>query len=54
MAHLFDVRAQMETNFFGALWVAQAALPIMRAQRSGRLLQVTSQGGITAFPGIGA
>jgi NAD(P)-dependent dehydrogenase (short-subunit alcohol dehydrogenase family) len=49
-----DVRAQLETNFFGALWVTQAALPILRAQRSGRLLQVTSLGGVTAFPGIGA
>jgi NAD(P)-dependent dehydrogenase (short-subunit alcohol dehydrogenase family) len=49
-----DVRAQMEANFFGALWVTQAALPILRAQRSGHLLQVTSLGGVTAFPGIGA
>jgi NAD(P)-dependent dehydrogenase (short-subunit alcohol dehydrogenase family) len=49
-----DVRAQMETNFFGALWIIQAALPILRAQRSGHLLQVTSLGGITAFPAIGA
>jgi NAD(P)-dependent dehydrogenase (short-subunit alcohol dehydrogenase family) len=49
-----DVRAQMETNFFGALWVTQAALPILRAQRSGHILQVTSMGGVTAFPGIGA
>jgi NAD(P)-dependent dehydrogenase (short-subunit alcohol dehydrogenase family) len=49
-----DVRAQLETNFLGALWVTQAALPILRGQRSGRLLQVTSLGGITAFPGIGA
>ena len=49
-----DVRAQLETNFFGALWVTQAALPILRAQRSGHLLQVTSLGGVTAFPGIGA
>jgi NAD(P)-dependent dehydrogenase (short-subunit alcohol dehydrogenase family) len=49
-----DVRAQLGTNFFGALWVTQAALPILRAQRSGHLLQVTSLGGITAFPGIGA
>jgi NAD(P)-dependent dehydrogenase (short-subunit alcohol dehydrogenase family) len=49
-----DVRDQMETNFFGALWVTQAALPIMRRQRSGRILQVTSEGGVRAFPGIGA
>ncbi len=49
-----EVRAQLETNFFGALWVTQAALPIMRAQGSGRIIQVSSLGGITAFPGIGA
>lgn len=49
-----DVRAQLETNFFGALGVTQAALPILRAQDSGHLLQVTSLGGVTAFPGIGA
>jgi NAD(P)-dependent dehydrogenase (short-subunit alcohol dehydrogenase family) len=49
-----ETRSQMETNFFGALWVTQAALPIMRAQRSGHIVQVTSLGGITAFPAIGA
>lgn len=48
-----EVRAQMETNFFGALWVTQAALPFLRAQRSGHFLQVSSIGGISAFPGIG-
>jgi NAD(P)-dependent dehydrogenase (short-subunit alcohol dehydrogenase family) len=49
-----DVRSQLETNFFGALWVTQAALPIMRAQESGHIIQVSSLGGITAFPAIGA
>jgi NAD(P)-dependent dehydrogenase (short-subunit alcohol dehydrogenase family) len=49
-----EVRAQMETNFFGALWVLQAALPIMRKQGSGHLVNVTSEGGVRAYPGIGA
>jgi NAD(P)-dependent dehydrogenase (short-subunit alcohol dehydrogenase family) len=49
-----DFRAQMETNVFGAMWVTQAALPIMREQGSGHLLQVSSIGGISAFAGIGA
>lgn len=49
-----DIRAQMETNFFGALWVTQAALPFLRAQGSGHIVQVTSEGGVRAFPGIGA
>lgn len=49
-----EIRAQMETNFFGALWVLQAALPVLRRQRSGHLVTVTSEGGVRAFPGIGA
>ena len=49
-----EMRAQLETNFFGALWVTQAALPIMRAQGFGHIIQVSSIGGITAFPAIGA
>ncbi|TNC25422.1 SDR family oxidoreductase [Amycolatopsis alkalitolerans] len=48
-----EVRAQFETNVFGALWITQAALPILRAQRSGHLLQVSSIGGISAFSNIG-
>ena len=48
-----DARDQIETNLFGALWVTQAALPYLRAQGGGRILQVSSIGGITAFPNIG-
>ncbi|HVV25187.1 MAG TPA: SDR family oxidoreductase [Pseudonocardiaceae bacterium] len=48
-----DARDQIETNLFGALWVTQAALPFLREQRSGHILQVSSIGGITAFPNIG-
>jgi NAD(P)-dependent dehydrogenase (short-subunit alcohol dehydrogenase family) len=48
-----EVRAQLETNLFGALWVTQAALPFLRERSAGHLLQVSSIGGITAFPGLG-
>jgi len=48
-----EARAQIETNVFGALWVTQAALPLLREQGSGHFLQVSSIGGISAFPGIG-
>ncbi|HEY0001542.1 MAG TPA: SDR family oxidoreductase [Actinoplanes sp.] len=48
-----QARDQFETNVFGALWVAQAALPHLRAQGSGHIVQVSSIGGISAFPNIG-
>lgn len=48
-----EARDQIETNVFGALWVTQAALPFLRAQRSGHIIQVSSIGGITAFPNVG-
>jgi NAD(P)-dependent dehydrogenase (short-subunit alcohol dehydrogenase family) len=48
-----EARDQIETNLFGALWVTQAALPYLREQGSGHFLQVSSIGGISAFPGIG-
>jgi NAD(P)-dependent dehydrogenase (short-subunit alcohol dehydrogenase family) len=48
-----EARQQIETNLFGALWVTQAALPFLRAKGAGHFLQVSSIGGITAFPGIG-
>ena len=49
-----ELRAQLETNLFGAFWVTQAALPFLRRQGSGHILQVSSIGGVSAFPGIGA
>jgi NAD(P)-dependent dehydrogenase (short-subunit alcohol dehydrogenase family) len=48
-----EARAQFETNVFGALWITQAALPYLRAQGSGHIVQVSSIGGISAFPNIG-
>jgi NAD(P)-dependent dehydrogenase (short-subunit alcohol dehydrogenase family) len=48
-----EARAQIEANLFGALWVTQAALPYLRSQGSGHILQVSSIGGIGAFPVLG-
>jgi NAD(P)-dependent dehydrogenase (short-subunit alcohol dehydrogenase family) len=48
-----EARDQFETNVFGALWVTQAALPYLREQGSGHILQVSSIGGVSAFPNIG-
>jgi NAD(P)-dependent dehydrogenase (short-subunit alcohol dehydrogenase family) len=48
-----EARDQIETNVFGALWITQAALPYLRAQRAGHLIQVSSIGGITAFQNVG-
>ncbi|MFG1604136.1 SDR family NAD(P)-dependent oxidoreductase [Actinoplanes sp. NPDC049265] len=45
-----QARAQLDTNFFGALWVTQAALPFLRARPGGHLLQVSSIGGLVGFP----
>ncbi|MCD7439480.1 SDR family oxidoreductase [Streptomyces lincolnensis] len=47
------VRDQMETNLFGALWVTQAVLPIMRTQGSGHIVQISSVGGVITFPLVG-
>ncbi|MGK5683371.1 SDR family oxidoreductase [Actinoplanes sp. URMC 104] len=48
-----EARAQFETNVFGALWVTQGALPYLRESGGGNIIQVSSIGGISAFPNIG-
>ncbi|MFE1318191.1 SDR family NAD(P)-dependent oxidoreductase [Kitasatospora phosalacinea] len=47
------LRDQLETNLFGALWVTQAVLPYLREQGSGHIVQVSSTGGVAAWPLVG-
>ncbi|GIF76424.1 SDR family oxidoreductase [Asanoa siamensis] len=48
-----DARAQLDLNFFGALWVSQAVLPHLRAQGSGHIVQISSIGALGGFPSTG-
>jgi NAD(P)-dependent dehydrogenase (short-subunit alcohol dehydrogenase family) len=48
-----QARAQIDTNFFGLLWVTQAILPIMREQKSGHIIQVSSVLGLVTLPVLG-
>ena len=51
---LDDFRAQVETNFFGVVNVTQAALPVLRGQGGGHVIQVSSVGDRLATPGLSA
>lgn len=48
-----EVRTQFETNVFGLLWVTQAALPIMRKQGFGHIIQISSVLGMVSIPLLG-
>lgn len=50
---LEQLREQMEVNFFAAVEMTRAVLPIMRKQGGGHILQLTSIGGLAAFQGFG-
>lgn len=47
-------RDQIEANFFGVVNLTKAALPVMRAQRAGHIIQVSSVGGRLGGPGLAA
>jgi NAD(P)-dependent dehydrogenase (short-subunit alcohol dehydrogenase family) len=48
-----EARAQIDTNLFGTMWVAQAALPILREQKSGHIIAVSSVLGVFSIPNFG-
>jgi NAD(P)-dependent dehydrogenase (short-subunit alcohol dehydrogenase family) len=49
-----DFRAQIETNFYGVVNVTKAALPVLREQGSGHIIQISSIGGRAGTPGLSA
>ena len=48
-----QARGQIETNFFGLLWLTQAALPVMRQQGHGHIIQLSSVLGLVTLPVLG-
>src|SRR5260370_11475298 len=51
---LEDIRAQIETNLFGVINVTKAAIPVLREQRSGHIIQLSSIGGRVGGLGLRA
>ncbi|WP_294569872.1 SDR family NAD(P)-dependent oxidoreductase [uncultured Arthrobacter sp.] len=49
-----EFRTLFETNIFGAIWLTQAVIPVLRAQGSGHILLVGSIASLTGYPNTGA
>ena len=49
-----DFRAQIDTNFYGVVNVTRAALPVLRQQRAGHIIQISSVGGRVGMAGLSA
>ncbi|MGU3391758.1 oxidoreductase [Sphingomonas sp. M1A8_2b] len=48
-----EIRAQFDANVFGLFALTRAVLPIMRGQKSGHVINITSVAGLVGFPGSG-
>ena len=48
-----QIRRMFEINFFGLAKMIQEVLPVMRQQRSGHILNISSIGGLRSFPAVG-
>ena len=48
-----EIRAQFEANLFGLVAMTQTVLPGMRARKRGHIVNISSQGGLVGFPGVG-
>lgn len=49
---IYDFRTQVNTNFYGIVYLSKVAIPILRQQKSGHIFQISSIGGRVGTPGL--